>query len=468
MTGHVSTRAALCIVIAGAAWTATRSPQIVAQTPAEAPTSQTERFDAIVQAALEGQGAGAAVAVIAHGELVYQKTFGLANIETREPVTLDTVWAPTGVSEMYSAAVAASLAQDGTLALDEPVARYWPALNPLVGRVTIRQLFQQRAGIVDEHTDYALLDPDALRRYALSLTSDCVIAEPGYLQSYSSRSANIAAAVIEQAAGSSFEKLLTARVFKPFGFTRSSLSILDVATQPIAQGHRAAGAGVEVVRPLALNLVGWPTTSIFTSLREGAVFLGAIVNGGRWQGRQVLSRRVADETVSLLPRAAGAPAVESSTGWAGIRALHILVPAKQFGFLLLVNGPTRGAIAKIVAGVAELFPESAGASLATPVDPSAAVTTRIAEKEAAELIGVYRNEWKIRIEWKSGSLMFRDEGTSFRAPTDWIRVDRISENQLLVADPSLAAGARLTLVRSASGDVTHIVQRGRALRKEQP
>ncbi len=434
---------------------------------AQTEASRSERFDALVQAAMKDETVGVAVAVIAHGELVYQKAFGLANVETREPVTLDTVWAPSQLSEAYSAAVAASLAKDGKLALDEPVATYWPALNPLLARVTIRQLFQHRAGIIDDHIDYALLDAGALKRYALSCNADCIIAEPGYIQSFSSRTANIAAAVVEQATGTSFDDLLSARVFKPLAFTRSSLSILQVATQSIALGHRMGSSGVEVVRPLALNWVGWPTTSVFTSIREGIAFVGALVNEGKWQGRQVLPSGVVAETLSLMPRSAGARTFESSSGWAGIRALYIFIPEERYGFLMFVNGPSqKNVIVPVLVAAAAIWPESAVASLVTPVDRTPPITTKITEKEATELTGVYRNEWKVRLEWRSGALMFLDEGTRFRNPSGWIDVDRLSDNQLLLAEPRIAYGPNLTVVRSASGQVTHIVHGGRALRKE--
>lgn len=446
---------------------------IAAVTPCAAQTeaARVERFDALVQAALKDEIVGVAVAVVAHGELAYQKAFGLANVETREAATLDTVWAPSGLSEVYAAAVAASVATAGVVALDEPIVKYWPALNPLLARATIRQLFQHRGGIVDDHTKYALLDAGALKRYALSCTANCVIADPGYIQSFSSLSANIAAAVIEQATGMTFDDLLAARLFKPLGFSRSSLSILQVATQSIAQGHTRTNTGVEIVRPLGNatggNWIGWPTTSVFTSIREGIAFVGALVNEGKWQGHQVLSSGVIAETLSLLPRSATARTFESSTGGTGIRALYIFIPEEKYGFLLFVNGlSTKNVIYPIILAAAAVWPESAIASLASGVDRTAPATNRINEKAAAELIGVYRNEYTVRLQWRDNTLMFLDEGTSYRPASGWIRVDRVSDDGLLVAQPGITYGSSLTIVRSASGEITHIIHGPRALRKE--
>jgi CubicO group peptidase (beta-lactamase class C family) len=442
---------------------------LASSTPCQAQSAapRAERFDALVQAAMKDETVGVAVAVTFRGELVYAKAFGLANVETKEPVTLDTVWTPSQLSEIYSAAVAASLSRDAVLALDVPIATYWPALRPPLGRATIRQLFQHRAGIKDDHIDHALLDAEALKRYALSCDVDCVIAEPGYVESFSSRSGNIAAAVIEQTTGRSFSDLLDERVFKPMGFTRSSLSILHAATQSIAQGHRMGSSGVEVVRPIALDWVGWPTTSVFTSMSEGIAFIGALVNEGRWQGRQVFSSGTVAETLSLLFRASGSGAFRSRTGWAGIRGITTVIPEERYGFLMFVNGPAKKDVIETVTSAAQaIWPESAVASPGAPAAGAAAVTTKISEKEVIELTGVYRNEWVVRLEWRNGFLMFLDEGTSYRNPSDWIEVNRVSDTQLLLARPSTGYGPNLTVVRSASGTVTHIVHGGRALRKE--
>jgi hypothetical protein len=107
------------------------------------------------------------------------------------------------------------------------------------------------------------------------------------------------------------------------GFTRTSLSILRVATQPIAQGHREGAAGLEVVRPLALNWVVWPTSSVFTSVSEGISFIGALVNEGEWNGRQVFAKSLVTETLSLLQSREGT--FTSQTRWAGIQAHYFFL-----------------------------------------------------------------------------------------------------------------------------------------------
>ena len=89
----------------------------------------------------------------------------------------------------------------------------------------------------------------------------------------------------------------------------------------------------------------------------------------------------------------------------------------------------------------------------------------VTEDQAKEMAGLYRNENLIRLEWKDGSLMFRDEGTSYRKPPDWIAMKHLSDSRY-VLDKSLLYGVDVSVVRSANGTLTHIVYGSRAFRKE--
>jgi len=71
----------------------------------------------------------------------------------------------------------------------------------------------------------------------------------------------------------------------------------------------------------------------------------------------------------------------------------------------------------------------------------------------------------ITLKWKDGSLLFRDEGTSYRKPSDWIPMKRLSSDRYAL-DKSLLYGVDLSVVRSANGTLTHIVYGNRAFRKE--
>src|SRR5882724_10254732 len=423
--------------IRGVVWTIITLAPSLAQPVA----SPVQRFNELVRAEMKDERMGMAVAVVFQDQVICANAFGPANVETKQPVSLDTVWCPSALSEIYGAVVVAALAREGTLSLDEPIAKYWQELHPLVGRITIRQLFQHRGGIKDDHVNFALLDGGSLKKYALTCDAKCIIAE--------------------QASGMNCARLLDTRVFKPMEFKRTSLSILQSATQPIAQGHVMGASDMEIVRPIALNWIGWPTTSVFTSVSEGIFFIGALVNEGEWNGRQVFSKPLVSETLSLLARRSGA--FTSTTHWAGIGAHHFFLPERKFGLLIFTNGPTKSSLLRSISFGARAIWLG---EVAPAAPPSAVQAVPLSENQAAELAGVYRNEYVIRLEWREGSMKFFDEGTSYRKPSDWIAVNRVSDTQYVLAKPHSRYGTDLSLVRSANGVVTHIIFGGRAFRKD--
>src|SRR5207248_6825485 len=136
------------------------------------------------------------------------------------------------------------------------------------------------------------------------------------------------------------------------------------------------------------------------------------------------SKPIVSETLSLLARSAGA--FTSTTHWAGIHGHHFFLPERKFGLLVLTNGPTKSTrLRSISFGARAIW-----LGEAAPASPAPAIQAApLSEIQAAELIGVYRNEYVIRLEWREGSLRFFDEGTSYRKPTEWIAVNRVSDTR---------------------------------------
>jgi len=105
--------------------------------------------------------------------------------------------------------------------------------------------------------------------------------------------------------------------------------------------------------------------------------------------------------------------------WGGVATTFVLIPDKRFGLILFTNGGlSRTSSASIIARAQAIW---LGESVAADLHPAPMGRPGpVTEDQAKELAGLYRNEYLIKLEWKDGSLMFRDEGTSYRKPSDWI------------------------------------------------
>ena len=88
-------------------------------------------FEKFVKAYV-GPAPGCAAAVSLNGEVVFEKAFGLADLEHNVPNTPQTIFESGSVAKQFTAASLVLLQQDGKLSLDDPVRKYIPELPDTV------------------------------------------------------------------------------------------------------------------------------------------------------------------------------------------------------------------------------------------------------------------------------------------------------------------------------------------------
>jgi CubicO group peptidase (beta-lactamase class C family) len=94
---------------------------------------------------------GVSAAVIRHGEMIWNKAFGVRNTTTNEPVDTDTLFEAASVSKTVFAYAVMQLVQNGAMSLDKPLTEYYPELfadgDPRLKLVTARQVLSHTTGL---------------------------------------------------------------------------------------------------------------------------------------------------------------------------------------------------------------------------------------------------------------------------------------------------------------------------------
>src|SRR5207302_3456314 len=81
-----------------------------------------------------GKIAGANVLIQQHGKPVYHETFGVQDVVSKAPITDKTIFRLFSMTKAITSVVAVQLIEDGTIKLDDPVAKYIPSFaNVKVG-----------------------------------------------------------------------------------------------------------------------------------------------------------------------------------------------------------------------------------------------------------------------------------------------------------------------------------------------
>ena len=93
---------------------------------------------------------GAAVLIMQGKDIIYSKCFGLADMETKEPVTLETNFCIASVSKQFSAVALLQLAEEDKLSLNDPLSKFFPEFQaPFFKEITLHHILSHTSGIPD-------------------------------------------------------------------------------------------------------------------------------------------------------------------------------------------------------------------------------------------------------------------------------------------------------------------------------
>ena len=192
-----------------------------------------EAIDAYMTDLYETSGVpGISVAVTRGDQVIHAAGFG--HDSNGDKVTEDTPMRVASVSKSFTAMAVMILAEEGRIALDEPVVDQLPGFDMADERareITVRQLVNQTSGFSDTTIDVVELeDATSLEDYVARMADDSLAADPGTDWEYCNPNFNVAARLVEVAAGQPFEQFMEERVFAPLGMERSATR--DEIVQP--------------------------------------------------------------------------------------------------------------------------------------------------------------------------------------------------------------------------------------------
>ncbi|HEX8409629.1 MAG TPA: serine hydrolase domain-containing protein [Thermoanaerobaculia bacterium] len=233
-----------------------------------------------VRAIMEAQKApGMSVAVLVDGKVVWSEGFGLADVEQNVAASAATRYRLGSVSKLFTAAVAARLAERGALDLDAPVSKY--AAFP--HEVTSRQILGHLSGI----RHYGNADPifagktyASLREGLSIFAKDPLLAPPGTAYTYTSYGFNLLGVVIEGASRRTFAEALADEVILPLGVKTIALDDPSTIVPNRAAFYDKRADGT--IRNAAPNdsSYKWPSGGLVASAEDVARFADAHVKPG--------------------------------------------------------------------------------------------------------------------------------------------------------------------------------------------
>jgi len=241
---------------------------------------------------------GCTVAVVSGDKIIYAKAFGVANLETGQPLELDALFNIGSTTKMFTAYTLLSLAEDGKVDIHKPIGNYIKGLSPGLSNVTAAQLISHTAGLEDLSTipeqdwDYQ----SGLGRYVHSMNDSMLFTEPGDVFSYSNPGFDIAGYLIEVVSGKPYADAVDERVLRPLCMNNTTFHLEYAVTHTMSQGHNPFATGkMAVMRPYDEVAGQWPAGFLLSNIYDMTKFATAMMNNGTLDGKQVLSSSIIKE-----------------------------------------------------------------------------------------------------------------------------------------------------------------------------
>ena len=210
-----------------AMWTMLPGAAGATERPAPDLPGLAELVDEYITAEMDSeQVPGAAVTVIAGGERLVHKGYGLADVQRRVPVDPDrTRFLVGSQAKLFTAQAALQLVRAGKLDLDADVNTYLRSFqieDTFPGRpVTLRHLLTHTAGFDEDHLIGMLSTPESLAA-GLARQQPARVRAPGSGVVYNNYAVALAGHLVEIASGMPYADYVRRNVFAPLGMRDSS------------------------------------------------------------------------------------------------------------------------------------------------------------------------------------------------------------------------------------------------------
>lgn len=305
---------------------------------------------------------GVSIAVIKDFRIHWARAYGVADVETGQPVDLTTAFQAASISKPVTAMAAVKLAQDGRLSLDQDVnalLRSWRVPESDLTRdqpVTLRALLSHTSGS-DDGFGFPGYEPGApvptlvqlLNGDRPSNVGSVRFARPPYGgQKYSGGGTEIVQLLLTDLSGRPFAELMRELVLGPLGMTASTFEQPPEGELAARAARAHSGAGT-AMGPKWHVYPEQAAAGLWTTPSDLARFAIEVQLAYRGAGGKVLTQVGAREMlapVGLGPFAVGFSIERRGEGWYfmhgganwGFRANLLAHFRKGYGIVTMTNG----------------------------------------------------------------------------------------------------------------------------------
>lgn len=202
--------------------------------------SVAHKIDTLIDGYYQKKEFNGTVLVAVHGEIIYEKAWGYADVEKAIPNKISTRFLIGSTTKSFTAVSIMQLVDQGNLDLHRSISYYLPDLKKELGdQLTLHLLLKMSSGLpVHLNRVVEMKYEDLSEEKLVEIINTCPLSfEPGSRYEYSNLNYQLCAAVLAKVSGKSFKDFLTQHSFLPLKMTDSGVERSNDLSWKKARGY---------------------------------------------------------------------------------------------------------------------------------------------------------------------------------------------------------------------------------------
>jgi len=247
--------------------------------------------------------AGAVIAVVKDGKVIFAKGYGYSDVEKRQPVTPDaTLFRPGSISKLFTWTSVMQLQEQGKLDLDKDVNEYLDfKIPPAFGKpITLNDIMTHTAGFEETARDLFVADASKMTPLDQYLKDHMPkrIFPPFTVPAYSNYATTIAGYIVQRVSGKPFSQYVQDNIYTPLEMAHTTFvqPLPDNLKPLMSNGYQKAS---DKAKPFEF-VEAYPAGSVSTTARDMCNFMIAHLQDGKFGDKQILRPETAQKMHARL------------------------------------------------------------------------------------------------------------------------------------------------------------------------
>jgi CubicO group peptidase (beta-lactamase class C family) len=284
------------------------------------------RYERFIKTEIEqGKIPGAVVMIVRDGVTVHEGSYGYKNPATKNAMSTDDLFFIQSMTKPIMTVAFMMLYEEGHFTLTDPVSKYLPEFknlrvsrdvskgiagptDPLEREITIADLLSHTSGLT-HGLGQSQLDKDFIEQYfakpwpdinarVANLSKLPLMGQPGK-QWYYSVGPDVLSVLIEKFSGQSTNDFLNQKLFGPLGMKDTGYNLTKAQQARAVKLCSRDQEGKLIINARQPKMEGntiWSgVNGLYSTASDYMTFCQMLLNGGKWNGKQFLSRKTIEQ-----------------------------------------------------------------------------------------------------------------------------------------------------------------------------